>query len=73
VAPGDAQSAFGQAAAEDGIVLGSTSFEWLCERTTLLNGDETCFQVLEAASHDAVAEACRLAGLETPRIVPAVE
>jgi len=42
-------------------------------RTTLLPGDETCFHVFEAASHDAVAEACRLAGLETPRIVPAVE
>ena len=42
-------------------------------RTTLLPGDETCFHVFEAASHDAVAEACRLAGLETARIVPAVE
>jgi Protein of unknown function (DUF4242) len=42
-------------------------------RTTLLPGDETCFHVFEAASYDAVAEACRLAGLETPRIVPAVE
>jgi hypothetical protein len=42
-------------------------------RTTLLPGDETCFHVFEAASQDAVAEACRLAGLETPRIVPAVE
>ena len=42
-------------------------------RTTLVPGDETCFHVFEAASHDAVAEACRLAGLETPRIVPAVE
>jgi len=42
-------------------------------RTTLVPGDETCFHVFEAASHGAVAEACRLAGLETPRIVPAVE
>jgi hypothetical protein len=42
-------------------------------RTTLLPGDETCFHVFEAASHDAVADACRLAGLETVRIVPAVE
>lgn len=42
-------------------------------RTTLLPGDETCFHVFEAVSHDAVAEVCRLAGLETPRIVPAVE
>jgi hypothetical protein len=32
VAPGDAQSAFAQAAAADGIVLGSHSFDWLCEQ-----------------------------------------
>ena len=32
VAPGDVQSAFAQAAAEDGIVLGSQSFEWLSEQ-----------------------------------------
>ena len=42
-------------------------------RTTLLPEDETCFHVFEADSHHAVAEACRLAGLEAPRIVPAVE
>jgi hypothetical protein len=42
-------------------------------RTTLLPEDETCFHLFEAASHEAVAEACRLAGLEAPRIVPAVE
>lgn len=42
-------------------------------RTTLLPGDETCFHIFEAVSPDAVAEACRLAGLEAPRIVPAVE
>jgi hypothetical protein len=40
---------------------------------TLLPGDETCFHVFEAASEAAVAEACRLAGLETLRIVPALE
>ena len=32
VAPGDVQSAFAQAAAEDGIVLASQSFDWLCEQ-----------------------------------------
>ena len=32
MAPGDVQSAFAQAAAEDGIVLGSQSFDWLCEQ-----------------------------------------
>jgi hypothetical protein len=32
VAPGDVQAAFAQAAAADGIVLGSQSFAWLCEQ-----------------------------------------
>ena len=32
MAPGDAQLAFAQAAAEDGIELGSQSFDWLCEQ-----------------------------------------
>ena len=32
MAPGDAQLAFAKAAAEDGIVLGSQSFDWLCEQ-----------------------------------------
>lgn len=32
MAPGEAHAAFAQAAAEDGIVLGSRSFDWLCEQ-----------------------------------------
>jgi hypothetical protein len=32
VAAGDVHSAFAHAAAEDGIVLGSQSFDWLCEQ-----------------------------------------
>lgn len=32
MAPGDVQRAFARAAAEDGIVLGSQSFDWLCEQ-----------------------------------------
>jgi hypothetical protein len=32
VAPGDLHGAFAQAAAEDGIQLGSQSFDWLCEQ-----------------------------------------
>ncbi len=32
MAPGDVQRAFAQAAAEDGIVLESQSFDWLCEQ-----------------------------------------
>ncbi len=32
MAPGDVQLAFAQAAKEDGIVLGSQSFDWLCEQ-----------------------------------------
>ena len=42
-------------------------------RMTFLPGDETCFHVLLADSAEAVAEACRRAGLGSPRIVPAVE
>ena len=40
---------------------------------TFLPGDQTCFHVLVADSQDAVAEACRRAGLRSPRIVPALE
>ena len=32
VAPGDVPLAFAQSAAEDGIVLESQSFDWLCEQ-----------------------------------------
>ena len=32
MASGDVQRAFAEAAAEDGIVLGSASFDWLCEQ-----------------------------------------
>ena len=32
MAPGDVESAFAQAAAADGILLGSGSFDWLCEQ-----------------------------------------
>lgn len=32
VAPGDVHTAFAAAAAEDGIALASTSFDWLCEQ-----------------------------------------
>ncbi len=42
-------------------------------RTTFLPSDETCFHVFVADSEDAVAEACRRAGLRSPRIVPALE
>lgn len=42
-------------------------------RMTFLPGDETCFHVFVADSEEAVAEACRRAGLGSPRIVPALE
>jgi hypothetical protein len=32
LAPGDVQSAFARAAAQDGIVLASQAFDWLCEQ-----------------------------------------
>lgn len=42
-------------------------------RMTFLPGDETCFHVFVADSEEAVAEACRRAGLGSPRIVRALE
>jgi hypothetical protein len=42
-------------------------------RMTFLPGDETCFHVLVADTAESVAEACRRAGLASPRIVPALE
>ena len=42
-------------------------------RMTFLPADETCFHVLVAETEEAVAEACRRAGLGSPRIVPALE
>ena len=42
-------------------------------RTTLVPEDETCFHIFEAASKEAVGEACRRAGIATGRILPAIE
>jgi hypothetical protein len=42
-------------------------------RMTLLPDDETCFHIFEAASKEDVSEACRRAGIESGRIVSAVE
>ena len=42
-------------------------------RTTLLPNDETCFHIFEAASEEAVGEACRRAGIGAGRIVAAIE
>jgi Protein of unknown function (DUF4242) len=42
-------------------------------RTTFLPDDETCIHVFEAASEEAVGEACRRAGIAAGRIAPAME
>jgi hypothetical protein len=42
-------------------------------RMTFLPDDETCFHIFEAASKEAVGEACRRAGIPSGRIVAAVE
>jgi hypothetical protein len=42
-------------------------------RTTVLPDDETCFHIFEAASEEAVGEACHRAGIATGRIVPVIE
>jgi len=69
VAPGDAQSAFAQTAAEDGIVLGSKSFDWLCEqghvgleRVAKLRGDPALVEPVTAAVEQLVAIYARLKG-----------
>ncbi len=42
-------------------------------RMLFLPGDEMCFHIFEAASQEAVGEACRRAGISSGRIVSAVE
>jgi hypothetical protein len=69
VAPGDAQSAFAQAAAEDGIVLERKSFDWLCEqghvgleRVAKLRGDPALVEPVTAAVEQLGAIYARLKG-----------
>ena len=42
-------------------------------RMTFLPDDETCFHIFEAGSKEDVSEACRRAGIDSGRIVSAVE
>jgi hypothetical protein len=69
VAPGDAPSAFAQAAADDGIVLGSKSFDWLCEqghvgleRVATLRRDPALVEPVTAAVEQLGAIYARLKG-----------
>jgi hypothetical protein len=69
VLPGGVQSAFAQAAAGDGIVLGSTSFDWLCEqghlgleRVAKLRRDPTLVEPVTAAVEQLGAIYARLKG-----------
>jgi Protein of unknown function (DUF4242) len=57
--------------AADELVREGTPVRYV--RMTFLPGDETCFHVFEAASEEAVGEACLRAGIRSARIVPAVE
>ena len=59
-----------RAAAQE-LVREGTSIRYV--RMTFLPDDETCFHIFEAASEEAVGEACRRAGIGSGRIVPAVE
>jgi hypothetical protein len=58
-------------AAADALVREGTPVRYV--RMTFLPDDETCFHLFEAASEEAVGEACRRAGIASGRIVPAVE
>ena len=69
MAPGDIQLAFARAAAEDGIVLGSQSFDWLCEqghvgleRVAKLRRDPALVQPVTAALERLSAIYARLGG-----------
>jgi hypothetical protein len=42
-------------------------------RATVVPDDETCFHLVEASGIAAVEEACRRAGLDRARVVPAIE
>jgi uncharacterized protein DUF4242 len=66
-------SAAGQRARAAALELSRAGASVRYVRTMLLPDDETCFHVFVADSERAVAEACRLAGLGSPRIVPALE
>jgi hypothetical protein len=59
-----------RAAAEE-LVREGTPVRYV--RMTFLPDDETCFHIFEAASEEAVSEACRRARIGSGRIVPAVE
>jgi Protein of unknown function (DUF4242) len=70
--PDDARAARRRArAAANEVSLAGAHIRYV--RMTFLPRDETCFHVFAADSEDAVAEACRRAGLGSPRIIPALE
>jgi hypothetical protein len=69
VGPGDVQSAFAQAAAEDGIVLSRQSFDWLCEqghvgleRVAKARRDPAIVKPVQAALEQLAAIYARLKG-----------
>ena len=69
MAPGDVQLAFAQAAAADGIVLESQSFDWLCEqghvgleRVAKARRDPTLVAPVTAALETLAAVYARLKG-----------
>ena len=66
----DAATCGARAAAE---ILAGEGAEIRYVRSTHLPDDETCFHVVEAASHADVDELCRRADLGRVRIVAAVE
>ena len=68
----DVQRAAGrlQDAVED-LVRQGIAIRYL--RATIVPADETCFHLVEASDVAAVEEACRRAGLDRARVVPAID
>ena len=69
---GDVQRTAGrlQDAVED-LVRQGVAIRYL--RATVVPDDETCFHLVEASDVAFVQEACRRAGLDRARVVPAIE
>jgi hypothetical protein len=68
----DARAAGGRAR-EIAELLSREGMQVCYVRMTFVPVDETCFHLFEAAAEETVGEVCRRAGIDSARIVTAVE